>query len=177
MTFMPDKPLWLDRIPTAIRQLEGMAESWVDRPALESLLGVGRRRAQQILAPIAGRRVGTSLVAHRDDVIAHLQRLAGSEAAYYEERRRKQLWDHLREVRKEWLHQPPVLVEVSEAQIRRLTVHDFDGLPEGVDLAPGSITVRFASPDEALQKLMALALAISHHRRAFDELVTLPHQS
>ena len=48
---------------------------------------------------------------------------------------------------------------------------DFDGLPPGVDLAPGSITVRFADPDEALQKLMMLAMAISRNRLAFDERV------
>ncbi len=42
---MPDKPLWLDRLPEAIRLLEQNPESWIDRPALESLLGVGRRRA------------------------------------------------------------------------------------------------------------------------------------
>jgi hypothetical protein len=46
--------------------------------------------------------------------------------------------------------------------------------PEGVELAPGSITVRFREPDEALQKLMALALAIGQNRPAFEERVTVP---
>ena len=171
---MPDKPLWLDRLPEAIRQLEAATEPWVDRPTLEALLAVGRRRAQQLLAPIARRRVGTSVVAHRADVVAHLQRLAAGENAYYEERRRKQLWAHLSQARHEWLRQPPVLVEVSNAQMRRVERHDFDGLPEGVELAPGSITLRFREPDEALQKLMALAMAISQNRQAFDERVTFP---
>jgi hypothetical protein len=67
-----------------------------------------------------------------------------------------------------------VLVEVSQAQIHRVERHDFDGLPAGVELAPGSITVRFREPDEALQKLMALAMAISQNRLAFNERVTLP---
>ena len=70
---MPDKPLWLDRLPEAVRQLELSTEPWVDRPALELLLGVGRRRAQQLLAPIAVRRVGTSVVAKSADLIAHLR--------------------------------------------------------------------------------------------------------
>ena len=158
---MPDKPLWLDRVPEAIRQLEQAAEPWVDRPALEFLLGVGRRRAQQLLAPLAQRRVGTSLVAQRADLVAHLKRIAAGEPAYYEERRQKQLWARLTETRREWVERPPVLVELSEAQVRHLELHDFEGLPEGVELAPGSITVRFRQPDEALEKLMALAMAIS----------------
>ena len=171
---MPDKPLWLDRLPEAIRLLEQSPEPWVDRPALESLLGVGRRRAQQLLAPVAQRRVGTSLVANRTDLIAHLKRIAAGEDADYEQRRQKQLWAHLAQTRREWIRQPPVLVEVSQAQLHQVELHDFDGLPEGVELAPGSITVRFRAPDEALQKLIALAMAISQNRPAFDRRVTLP---
>ena len=172
---MPDKPLWLDRLPEAIRQLEDhAADPWVDRPAIEALLGVGRRRAQQLLAPLAQRRVGTSLVASRADVLAHLQRIAAGEEAWYEERRRQHLWEHLAQLRQQWLRQPPVLVEVSTVQLRQLERQDFAGLPDGVELDPGSITVRFHEPDEALQKLMALALAISQNRQAFDAQVTPP---
>jgi hypothetical protein len=77
---------------------------------------------------------------------------------------RQQLWTQLNEVRRDWVSQPPVLVEVSKAQIRRVERLDFDGLPEGIELAPGSITVRFHEPDEALRKLAALAQAISRNR-------------
>lgn len=165
---MPDKPLWLDRLPGAIRQLKQNSEPWVDRPLLESLLGVGRRRAQQLLAPVAKRRVGTSIVADRLDVVAHLTQIAAGEEARYEERRRERLWVQLAKARSEWVEQPPVLVEVSNTTVRQVERHDFDGLPEGVELGPGYITVRFADPEEALQKLMALAMAISQNRSAFD---------
>jgi hypothetical protein len=170
---MPDKPLWLDRLPEAIRQVRQSSEPWIDRPALESLLGIGRRRAQQLLSPLAKRRIGTSLVARSVDVLAHLERIAAGEETYYEDQRRKQLWENLSEVRIEWVRQPPVLVEVSTAQVRQIEVHDFDGLPGGVELGPGCITVRFGEPDEALRKLMALALAISRNRGAFDERVSV----
>ena len=56
-----------------------------------------------------------------------------------------------------------------------MELHDFDGLPEGVVLAPGTITVQFQTPEEALQKLLALALAISANRDAFDERVSVSH--
>ena len=67
-----------------------------------------------------------------------------------------------------------MFVELPKVQVRRVELHDFDGLPEGVALAPGSITVHFQNPDEALQKLMALALAISSNRDAFEEWVSFP---
>ena len=66
-----------------------------------------------------------------------------------------------------------MLVEVPQAQMRRIQQQDIDGLPEGVELSPGAITVRFRDPEEALQKLMALALAIGRNRDAFNERVKL----
>jgi hypothetical protein len=164
---MPDKPLWLDRLPAAIQQLTERSEVWVDRTALESALGVGRRRAQQLLAQIPNRQVGASMVADRADVIAHLERIAASEDVHYERRRQQRLWGKLSEAA------PPVLVEVAESARRRVEALDFEGLPEGVELAPGRITVRFGNPEEALRKLMALALAIGRNRAAFEELVRL----
>ena len=169
---MPDKPLWLDRLPKAVRQLEQNDEPWVDRATLQSLLAIGRRRAQQLLAPIA-QRVGTSLVADRSQLIAHLKRIAAGEDAYFEGQRRQRFWAHLSEARRRWIEAPPVLVEMSDAQIRRLERDDLEGLPEGVELAVGSIVVRFSDPEEALQKLMALAMAISQNRAGFDERVRL----
>jgi hypothetical protein len=170
---MPDKPLWIDRIPQAIAAFESLPDGWVDRPLLESLLGVGRRRAQQILAPVASRRVGASVMARREDVAEHLKRLASGQAAYYESRRKRRLWAELGRAREQWVEQPPVLVEVAETERRRIETLDFERLPEGVELRPGSILLRFSQPDEALRKLMALAMAISHNRDAFDRQVAL----
>jgi hypothetical protein len=48
---------------------------------------------------------------------------------------------------------PPTLVEMSNAQVRRIEGDDFEGVPEGVELVPGSIVLRFSDPEEAFQKL------------------------
>lgn len=164
---MPDKPLWLDRLPLAIQQLSERAEPWVDRPALETALGIGRRRAQQLLSQVPGRRIGASIVAARSEIIAYLESLAAGETAHYEQTRRRKLWGKLQ------TSHAPVLVEVPAEQLRRIAREDFAGLPEGVELARGSITIRFRDPEEALQKLMALALAIGRSRAAFEERVSL----
>ncbi len=170
---MPDKPLWLACVPTAIRELETNSDPWIDRARLQSLLRIGRRRAQQLLASVARRRVGASLLAHRDDVVALIRRMAAGEQGYYDERRRQELWTELSQVRQQWLEQAPVMVEVPNAAVRRVELLDFEGLPEGVELAPGNITVRFSTPDEALEKLLALAMAVSRNRPAFEERVAV----
>ena len=81
----------------------------------------------------------------------------------------KQLWKQLEQARRDWATQPPVLVEVPQTQIQRVERDDLDGLPAGVELGPGSITLRFQEPEEALQKLMAFAMAMSQNRLAFDQ--------
>ena len=166
---MPDKPLWFDRLPDAIRELEQdpNPNPWVHRPAIEALLGVGRRRAQQLLAPLADRYIGTSLVARRADMIAYLKRLAAGEQAWYEGRRRKRLWAELDRTRRE----PHLIIETSEDELRQLRSQDLDGLPAGVDLSPSSITLRFDTLEDALRKLMALAIAIGQNREGFEERV------
>jgi hypothetical protein len=173
---MPDKPLWIEHLPQVIVALEQRAEAWVDRATLKSLLGVGRRRAQQLLAQLPTQRLGSSSLAGRAEVIAHLKKLAAGEEAHYERRRQQQLWGRLDKTRRLWAEQPPVLVEVPQAQVRQIELHDFEGLPEGVELAPGCITVRFRDPDEALRKLMALAMAVGQNRSAFEERVALPRK-
>ena len=171
---MPDKPLWLARIPNVVRQLESDSDPWIDRSRLESLLCIGRRRAQQLLASVTGRRVGSSLLAHRDELIPLLIRTANGEQGHDDERRRKHLWAELTRARRQWLQQTPVLVEVPNAAVRRVEVLDFEGLPCGVELSAGKITIRFCTPDEALEKLLALAMAVSQNREAFDERVAAP---
>jgi hypothetical protein len=110
------------------------------------------------------RVVGTSRVALNTDVIAYLKEAAKGGAAYYDARRRRQMWTALGNA--------PVLVEVPGSVVRDIARSDFEGLPEGVELGPGAIVVRFATPNEALEKLVALAMAISYNREAFDQLVS-----
>ena len=90
---MPAKPWWYRKIDDVIRNLEALPRPFVDRATVEFLLGVGRRRAQQIMAPCVADRVGTNGLADRDAFIAHLRRLAEGDAGYYErQRRRKVAW-------------------------------------------------------------------------------------
>ncbi len=66
---MPDKPIWYTRLEVAIKQLETLPSPWVDRAALEFALGVGRRRAQQILQPLVRHTIGKNGLADREEVI------------------------------------------------------------------------------------------------------------
>jgi hypothetical protein len=73
---MPDKPTWIGRLDEIAEKLRALPDPWIDRACVEDVLGVGRRRAQQLLAPCVSRQVGSNGLADREALIAHLARLA-----------------------------------------------------------------------------------------------------
>jgi hypothetical protein len=163
---MPDKPTWCGHLHEAASQLRALPDPWVDRAILEDVLGIGRRRAQQVLAPCVSRQVGSNGLAHRETVIGHLEHLAAGETAHYERQRRKRLADSLEELRQARLEQPQLLVEAPLSVMRR----DLDNLPAGVSISPGQITVHFETPTQALDKLLALAMAIGNDQQRFENM-------
>ena len=166
---MPAKPLWYGKLPEILRELEALPCPWVDRDTLQFLLGVGPRRAQQIMAPCTTEQVGTSSLASRDLLMAHLRNLAQGDAGHHECRRRRNLAAALEKMRQDWLERPRVLVEAPVAIVNQR----FEDLPEGIELAPGRITVTFSHPQQALERLLALAMAIGRDRERFDTLTDI----
>jgi hypothetical protein len=152
-------------LTTVIAQLEALPYPWVDRATLQQLLGVGRRRAQQILQPVVTHQVGANGVADRQRLIEHLQQLAAGEAPVYEQRRRQKLAETLTLLHKRAIESPRVLVEAPVGVVN-LTL---EGLPEGVTLRAGEVCVRFEQPQQALERLLALAMAIGNDYEGFAQ--------
>ena len=161
---MPAKPAWFGQLEDIINTLRAIPRPFVDRPTVEFLLGVGPRRAQQIMAPCITERVGTSGLADRDALVAHLERLAKGDDASYEVRRRRKVAAVLDHMRRERLERPQLLVEAP----LRVVNQEFENLPPGVHLERGRITLDFDDPHQALEKLLALAMAISNDFDRFD---------
>jgi uncharacterized protein YbjT (DUF2867 family) len=167
---MPDKPIWYARLETAIRQLEALPSPWIDRASLELALGVGRRRAQQILQPLVRLTIGKNGLADRDDVIRYLRDLAAGQTADFEKQRRQRLHSILDQLRLQARDQPRVLVEAPAAVVNQ----ELDNLPPGVHLSPGRIILdSFSTPQEAKQKLLALIMAMGNDPDGFDARIRL----
>ena len=165
---MPDKPSWYGRLEHVIVELEQLPWPWVDRETLQSLLQVGVRRAQQIMRPCVTRQVGTNGVAERQKLIAHLKRVAAGDEVHYELRRRQRLAKVLEGFRQAALSRPKVLVEAPVSIVgQQLT-----NLPEGVTVRPGAISIQFSSTEQALQRLLALAMAIGNDLNECERLTT-----
>ena len=151
----------MDRI---IEQLRALPRPFVDRAAVELLLGVGRRRAQQIIAPCVSERVGANGLVERELFIRHLRQLAEGDQGYYEIGRRRKVAEVIGRLRKERMETPQLLVEAPPQVVHQ----GFEDLPPGVQLEPGRITVEFREPQEALSKLLSLAMAISNDFDQFE---------
>jgi len=163
---VPDKPIWYGRLDAVVAELNRLDWPWVDRETLQSLLAVGSRRAQQILQPCVSRRIGASGVARREDLIAHLKRLAAGDEAHYERRRRVRLAQALEGLRQAALTHPKVLVEAPNTILHQ----ELADLPAGVSIAPGIISIAFSTPKEALERLLALAMAIGNNLSEFERM-------
>jgi hypothetical protein len=143
----------------------------VDRAALEFALGVGRRRAQQILQPLVRHTIGKNGLANRDEVIRHLRSLVAGETVYFETQRRERLHSILDQLHRQAQEQPRVLVEAPTAVVNQ----EFEALPPGVHLSPGRIVLDgFSTPEEAKQKLLALIMAMGNDPDGFDARITVP---
>ena len=101
-------------------------------PLSNSCLAVGRRRAQQIMAPCITGHIGANGLADRDSLIATpAQRRRDSGA-----------------VQKDRLERPQLLVE---SPVQVLT-QEFENLHARVTLGPGRVTVTFEQPQQAFEK-------------------------
>ena len=158
--------MWYGRLDEVIAELGSLPWPWVDRETIQSLLQVGPRRAQQIMRPCVTHQVGASGVADREALIAHLKRLAAGDEVHYERRRRQRLALVLDGLRRAALAQPKVLVEAPTTVLNQ----EFAALPDGVSISPGAISITFSSPNEALQRLLALAMAIGNDFNEFERM-------
>lgn len=166
MALMPAKPGWISRINEICSELEALPRPFVDRATVEILLQVGRRRAQQILAPCVSQRIGSNGLADRDAVIRRLRDIAEGEDERYEIERRRKVAGLIEGLRRERIERPQVLVE---ARVK-VMAQQFRNLPPGVTIAPGRIIVEFSQPQQALEKLLSLAMAVGNDYAAFERM-------
>ena len=163
---VPDKPTWCGHLAEIVVSLRALPDPWVDRSTVQQLLGVGLRRAQQILAPCVSRQIGVNGLADREVLISHLHHLAAGDAGHYEQRRRSRLAEQLHTLQIE--RQSALMVEAPVDIVNQ----QLDNLPSGVAITQGRITVTFDSSREALEKLLALAMAVGNDPLLFERLAT-----
>jgi hypothetical protein len=164
---MTNKPAWQSRINEIAETIRALPE---DRPydsaAVQTLLDVQPRAAQEILAPIVEIRKGRKGYAPAGALLARLRELAGGLDAEQEQQRRQNFAWWLREQETQIATTPRMLVEAHP----RVTGSRIDSI-DGLELGPGRLSLTFQTAEEAAQKLLALAMAMGRDWPEFESRV------
>jgi hypothetical protein len=129
----------------------------VDRSIIESLFGLRRRQAIELLHRFGGYQAGLTFLVDRRLLIDHLQRLANGEEFQREMRRKERLEDVVDQLRR---HRAAVRVKIPVAPDvfdRKLA-----DLPLGVALEAGHLHIDFSGTEDLLSKLFELSQAASN---------------
>lgn len=157
---MPETPSWAARLPEIESLLLKNPTVPITSHVLEQVLKVSRRRAQQIIAPCRD-PAGYYLP---DVVIERLRALVGKIDPEHEAARRKKFASTVQTMAKE--KENALMVAAPTAIVNQ----QFE--VEGVTVSEGEIRVSFSSPIDAMQKLLALAMAMKNQPDEFECLAT-----
>ncbi len=157
---MPAQPQWLLRIPEILEDLERVSFPVLDRSAFERLFRVRRRRAIDLLSAFGGYQAGRTFLVERNLVIAKLRQVLAGEQFYFERCRRERLGAAIETLEK----------ERRAARVSIAPPLQVPGLPAGVRLAAGRMTIDFSSVEDLLGKLYGVAQAASADFAKFEAL-------
>jgi len=158
---MPDKPFWFSHLAEILQQLDNRdptSPPWITRPEVETLLQVGRRRAQQILLACPHHRLGRNLVVSPAAFREFILEANASSPAQAEALRRHRLAQQIQSWHQEFQAKPPLLVS-APASVSRANL---DSLPPGILLSPNQLLVQYTKRQDLLEKLLALACALAN---------------
>jgi len=163
---VPDQPTWLHRVPAIRAALQlPSAPPILDRAAIERLFALRRRQAIRLLAMCGGYQVGRTFVVPKQALLDYLDTRVGAARVEFAVRRKDRIIDQINAERRQAASTRVTL------QVAR-PVYD-PSLPEGVQLLPGLLQVRFRNPVELLEKLFALAQTVSNDFEAFERAAQL----
>src|SRR5437764_10746269 len=168
---VPANPEWMLQLPEICSRLEELEVPVVDRVILERIFGVSRRRATQLMHSFGGYLAGRTFLIDRSHLISTLHAIKNGAEFAREQSRRERLGARMEQVRRARAGscvRIPVTPEVLSSRVV--------GLPCGIALQPGRLLIEFATTEDLLVKLVALAQAAANDFNGFAA-ATKPHIS
>jgi hypothetical protein len=164
---MPSQPSWIQSVPEILEALEAPgAPPFLDRASVEKLFGVRRRQAIHLLGRVGGFQVGKTFVTSREAVIRFLREPARLGAARGERSRVERVGNALADARGD-LHRRRIAIPARPDN----AIVSLAGLPPGIRLESGRLTVEFGTPVELLEKLFALSQALTNDFETVERLL------
>ena len=162
---MPAKPQWLLRVPEILERLSGLETPVIDRSGIEQLFGLKRRQAISVLQLFGGYQAGKTFLVDRQDLIRQLEKIATGQDFHYELKRRQNVAEEIDKARK-YVAAAGVKISVREG-----ASFGIEGLPAGVDLKSGELSIEFKTVEDLLSKLYELGQTIANDFERFKAVV------
>src|SRR5271157_1611628 len=167
---MPAKPSYFHRVGEAIEALQQVPSDWVDRRAVEEVLGVSKTVAWRIMRHCgAVDGPGNTLVCGRSGLVAALAKLQATGEFEREARRRDRVSAYLEHLAQ--LGRTKRTTVAKRGRALELLSSRFGKLPAGVELTPRRLTVEFSSPEEFLETVGAVIFALQNDFEAVKEFI------
>jgi len=155
---MPALPLWYDRLEEIVEELRAMDVAYLDRDAVEKLFRVGERRARQLIAGLAGVRVGNAMAVERAEMLARCEGILRGDEFRLERVRRARVAESVEAAQRVWAGRRVRL----ERSSRRLA-----GLPEGIEMGGGEMRIRYEDAMELAEKLWKISQVMAEDWEGF----------
>ncbi len=169
--FLPSHPSWLERIPELLQTLNSDdAPPLLRRTEVEHLFGVRRRRAIALLHRCHAKGQRGELVAAREAVVAFLEGSRDDEAAARAQAQQQAVAQTLADARRA-LRLPTIPLPSPEA----LSALTFAGLPPGIHLTRERLSIDFATGQDLVEKLFALAQAFANDYESLEAALAGTH--
>lgn len=162
--FMPDKATYLHRLTSILAEAKTPKPiPFFRRVDIEALFGLKRRQAINLMHRIGAVRVSQEIAIPQRDLVGWLEQMVSNPARAVELRRRERVIGRIVELKTE-----------TAARSVKIVLPDAPsppGLPAGVSLQPGMLTISFGSQEELLERLFLLARAFAGKPELLDGIV------
>jgi hypothetical protein len=159
---MPAKSKWLLQIPIIRSMLAEITLPVVDRAMIQSLFGLGRRQAIEMMHRFGGYQAGRTFLIERTRLIAGLDAISSGREYEQETARREKLTTVLQQFHEEQRARGVRINVAPEAFEARMSM-----LPATVRLQPGKLEIAFSGTEDLLTQLFTLARVAANDYAAF----------
>ena len=147
-------PSWMERIPEMIEALELLAVDRIDRQTVERLFDLRKTAAFHLLRRLGAERYGNSLAISRARLRARLREAQEHPDWRWERERREQIGARIDDFRPGKRHS---LVPVGSELQHQIDHMAIVGLPDTIQLAAGSLTIRCRDMNHLVEQLVLVA--------------------
>lgn len=160
---VPAQPQWMLHIPAILEQLRTLDAPVVDRAACQKLFGLGRRQAVELMHRFGGYRSGNAVLLDRAALSIQIEALEAGSDVQRERRRKARLAEKIDQLE---CYRAAAAVRIPVPAVAP------GGLPDGITLTTGRMTVEFSGAEDLLSKLYGLAQRAAQEFDSFQAMVT-----